>query len=204
MSEPTSYERFNERYATGAVPWDDELPPPEVIALLADLPAGRGLDLGCGYGRAAIYLAKHDWVVDGVDFVPSAIVEAERRAAEAGVAKRINFHVGSVTELDFLNHGYDFALDVGCLHNFDVAQQEAYRNQLQRLLKPGAWYLLFAHLVNGQGIQSDEQPRAKLDETAVRALFNRHFHLEKVEHGITKIPDAEPWTSAWFWFRRKE
>ncbi|MEM7116868.1 MAG: class I SAM-dependent methyltransferase [Chloroflexota bacterium] len=195
-----SYQRFVERYKTDEVPWDDVLPPPEAIELLADLPPGRGLDLGCGYGRASIYLAQLGWTTDGIDFVPSAIAEANRRAAEAQVAERIRFHVGSVTELDFLEAGYDFALDVGCLHNFDEPQRIAYEAHLRRLLKPEAWYLLFAHMAD----LAAEQPRAKVDETAVRALFADYFTLERIERGVTEIPDMAPWRSAWFWFRRKK
>ena len=45
-----TYERMARRYTDGDVPWDHELPPPEVIVLLDRLPAGRALDVGCGYG----------------------------------------------------------------------------------------------------------------------------------------------------------
>lgn len=76
----SSYERFIERYETERIPWDDPLPPPEVIQLAARLPAGRALDLGCGFGRAAIYLAQQGWSADGIDFVAQAIDEAQRRA----------------------------------------------------------------------------------------------------------------------------
>lgn len=203
MSEQTSYERFVERYEAGELPWDDELPPPEAIALLGKLPAGRGLDLGCGYGRAALYMARHGWTADGVDFVPSAIAEAERRAAAAQVAERVRFHVGSVTELDFLTDGYDFAIDVGCLHNFNEVQRAGYEHHLQRLLKPGAWYLLFAHVANPAAPEGAVEPNAKIDEGIIRTLFAQNFALERLEHGITKIQEMEPWTSAWFWFRRK-
>ena len=62
-----------ERYASGVIPWDDDLPPPELMALVEKQPAGRALDLGCGYGRSSIYLAQHEWEVDGLDFVPQAV-----------------------------------------------------------------------------------------------------------------------------------
>lgn len=86
-----SLARFTERYTNGQVPWDDSLPPPEVQALVATLPPGRALDLGCGYGRTAIYLAQHGWQVDAIDFVPQAIAEAEKRAMAAGVAPKFSF-----------------------------------------------------------------------------------------------------------------
>ncbi|HEY3611941.1 MAG TPA: class I SAM-dependent methyltransferase [Pseudonocardiaceae bacterium] len=46
------------------------------------LPPGRALDLGCGSGRHAIYLARNGWEVTGVDLVRDA-VESARQKAEA-------------------------------------------------------------------------------------------------------------------------
>ncbi|MCA9932850.1 MAG: methyltransferase domain-containing protein, partial [Anaerolineales bacterium] len=77
------YDRLRERYELGQVPWDHELPPPEVVAELEQMLPGRALDLGCGYGRASVYMAQHNWQVDGVDFIDLALQEAARRAAEA-------------------------------------------------------------------------------------------------------------------------
>jgi cyclopropane fatty-acyl-phospholipid synthase-like methyltransferase len=139
------YERLKEMYAAGPVPWDHTDPPPEVLALIPTLPPGRALDLGCGLGRASIFMARHGWQVDGVDFVPQAIAGAKQRASQAGVTGA-SFHTGSVTDLSFLDGPYDFALDVGCAHNFPANELRHYHQALKRLLKTGAIYLLFAHL----------------------------------------------------------
>src|SRR5271154_1361182 len=45
---------------------------------------GRALDLGCGPGRNALYLASHGFEVDAVDLSPVAIAWAQDRAHEAG------------------------------------------------------------------------------------------------------------------------
>ena len=49
------------------------------------LPPGRALDVGCGTGRDACYLAGRGWQVTGVDIVAAAIGRARRRAAASGV-----------------------------------------------------------------------------------------------------------------------
>jgi len=200
MSEQTRYERFVERYASGQAPWDDPLPPPEVMALAAELAPGRALDLGCGYGRSAIYLAQHGWRADGVDFVPQAIAGAQARAAEAGVADRARFYVSSATDLSFLRGPYDLALDIGCAHSFDLDGLSAYHAELLRLLRPGALYVLFAHLRAPEAAGEDAQ-RWILEQT-IYDLFRMGFSLERVEHGQTQVQDNPPWPSAWFWFRR--
>ncbi len=197
-----SYETFSERYQTGQVPWDHELPPPEVIDLLETLPTGRALDLGCGYGRSGIYLAQKGWQSDGVDFVPEAIGEANRRATEAGVATQVQFHVGSVAEMGFLENGrYNFAIDIGCMHSLNDAQLIAYRDELLRLLAPNAIYILFVHLHNEQ--PTDEEKPRGIAEATIQTLFSPRFTLTKVEHGETQIENKPVWRSAWFWWQRQ-
>lgn len=193
-----SLERFTERYTNGQVPWDDTLPPPEVQALVAPLPPGRALDLGCGYGRTSIYLAQHGWQVDAVDFVPQAIAEANRRATAAGALARIQFHVGSVADLHFVDGPYDLAIDVGCMHSLSAEMQASYRDGLLRLLRPGAAYLLFARLRNPTDDPADGP--SGLDEVALRALF-APFTLQKVTLGVTEGEDYS-WRSGWFWYVR--
>ena len=195
-----SLDRFTERYNNGQIPWDDVLPPPEVQALVAQLPPGRALDLGCGYGRTSIYLAQNGWQVDGVDFVPQAIDEAKRRAAAAGAAEKTRFHVGSVADLHFLAGPYDLAIDIGCMHALNPAMQQNYHDGLLRLLRPGATYLLFARLHEIEEAESEEERFSGLGDDEVLALF-ADFKLENSEFGETAGSDYS-WRSGWFWFRR--
>ena len=193
------HERMEEMYKEGSVPWDEVYPPPEVMELAEKLPVGRALDLGSGLGRAAIYLGRLGWQVDGVDFVEKAVVEAQSRANQAWVGKQVAFHLAPATNLDFLQRSYDFALDVGCAHGFSDEELKAYHQELKRLLMPGAHYLLFAHL-NEEDSNLEEQNW--LDENTLKTIFSDGFILEKEELGKTQVKDQEPWRSAWFWFKR--
>lgn len=199
----TAYETFLERYESGRIPWNHELPPPEVMALVAELPPGRGLDLGCGYGRSALYLAQKGWQADGVDFIEQAIVEARTRAERAGLAEQVQYHVGSVAEMGFLTAVYTLAIDVGCMHSLTQEQQVGYRDELLRLLTPHAIYILFAHLRAEEDEIVEDKPRG-ITENEIMALFAPGFVLERVEFGWTQVEDKPPWQSGWFWWRRKE
>lgn len=202
MHEEERRAKFQERYEQGEVPWDSELPPPEIIELVDRLPPGRALDLGCGYGRTALYLAQQGWTADGVDFVPQAITGARQRAEAAGVSARTRFFVHSVANLDFLTGPYDLAADVGCMHALLETEQSAYRSELLRLLRPGAYYILFARLQDPAAVSDDEEGPRGIAEETIYQLFREGFELERVEHGRTEVEDRDAWRSAWFWFRR--
>ena len=157
--------------------------------------------MGCGYGRSALHLGQQGWQADGVDFVEAAIVEARNRAKEAGLSARVQFHIGSVAELSFLSPPYDLAIDVGCMHSLTQEQQQGYRNELVRLLRPGAIYLLFAHL-RAEDIDDEEDKPRGIPENAIKQLFLDEFSLERVEYGWTQVEDKLPWQSGWFWWQR--
>jgi SAM-dependent methyltransferase len=200
-SKPGLYELMLERYESGETPWDSGTIPPELHDQADKMQPGRALDLGCGYGRASIFLAKLGWRVEAIDFVPLAIAEAKDRATAAGVSSQINFHLGSVGDLSFLHGKFDFALDIGCMHNLPESELPGYRNGLLRLLRQGAIYLLFFRLRR----ETDEEAGEirGVSEEAINALFREGFELERAEYGVSQVEDHPAWASAWFWLRRQ-
>jgi 2-polyprenyl-3-methyl-5-hydroxy-6-metoxy-1,4-benzoquinol methylase len=104
-------------YRIGFAPWDQDHIPAELATLVEGstaLAPGRALDLGCGTGTQAVYLAKHGWQVTGVDAVERALAQARRRAEAAGV--NVRWMDGDVTQLTSLGLGDGFNLlhDRGC------------------------------------------------------------------------------------------
>lgn len=75
---------WDERYAASDMVWSatpNQFLPPEV----EDLAPGTALDLGCGEGRNAIWLAERGWTVTGVDYSRVGVDKSARLAAERGV-----------------------------------------------------------------------------------------------------------------------
>lgn len=181
-------------YLLGRVPWDTEVTPPEVVERIEgekDPPPGRALDLGCGTGTNAIYLAQHGWQSVGVDFSAIAIWRARRKARRAGVDCR--FHQADVTDLSFLEQPFDLALDIGCLHSLQPEGRERYAAGVTRLTRPGGLYMLYAFLPGRGG--SSVSGVAPQD---VRQLFP-DFAVERQEGD--EDPTGPP--SAWYWLRHK-
>ncbi len=76
---------WNARYDTSELIWKgdpNQFLPPEV----ADLTPGTAVDLACGEGRNAVWLAKQGWTVTGVDFSDVGVEKGRKLAADNGVA----------------------------------------------------------------------------------------------------------------------
>ena len=74
---------WNDSYASGEpLPWDTGTPDPMLVELIEAraITLGRALDVGCGSGTNAIYLAEHGFEVVGVDISPVAIENARAKA----------------------------------------------------------------------------------------------------------------------------
>jgi 2-polyprenyl-3-methyl-5-hydroxy-6-metoxy-1,4-benzoquinol methylase len=77
-------ERWNEKWRERGADARAE-PNRFLVEDVSDLPAGRALDLACGAGRNAIWLAERGWRVTGVDYAEVGLEEARRRARERDV-----------------------------------------------------------------------------------------------------------------------
>ncbi len=76
---------WDRRYGGSELIWTAE-PNRFLSAEAADLAGGRALDLACGEGRNAVWLAERGWRVTGVDFSQVGLDKAQRLAEERGVA----------------------------------------------------------------------------------------------------------------------
>ena len=187
----TNWWAFLWRYRRGRTPWDTGVTPPEVMAFLSQATAGRALDLGCGTGTNAITLSKKGWQVTGIDFAAQAIAKARRKAAEAHLS--IDFRIGDVSDLSTISGPFDFALDIGCLHSLNAARHADYAKGLQRLVRPGGTYMLYAWLP-----REWKGRRRGISSEAVYALFGDQF-----DNHQTVLGEEGGAPTAWYWFTRK-
>jgi len=124
------------------IPWNIETPPQLLVELVdsGKIQPCKAIDLGCGLGNTAIYLAGRGFDVTGVDFSPTAIKIAKENARKKNV--RCRFFVGDVLDiLAKFNQSWDFAYDWGLLHHTFPQKRQKYLKNVRRLLNPKGKYL---------------------------------------------------------------
>lgn len=170
-------------------PWDSGITPPELYDFIAAHPAGRAIDIGCGTGTNVITLAQNGWQVTGVDFIPKAIRAAKRKIKAANVHAEVQ--VGDVTHLTRIQGPFDLALDMGCFHGVD--DQSKYLDELNRLLAPGGYWLMYGFFKPDARLAGPGLDAAALDLIQVRgfSLLTRKDGFDKRER-----------SSAWFLFQK--
>ncbi|HET7666880.1 MAG TPA: class I SAM-dependent methyltransferase [Mycobacterium sp.] len=154
---------FKTFYRLGFVPWDGHplaKSLQNVIEGDGALAPGTALDLGCGTGDSSIYLAKHGWLVTGIDFVAKAVEKAQAKARASEVT--VNFVRADVTRLstEGIGSNFDLIVDNGCLHGMSAEDRDAYVREVTAVAAPGARLLLVEFVTGASygvpGIDPDE------------------------------------------------
>ena len=148
-------QEWDERYATTDLIWGAG-PNRFLVAEVDGLPPGRALDLGCGEGRNAIWLAQRGWQVSGVDFSEAGLDKARHLAVERGVEV-------TWVRADLLDYQPDhgaFDLVIVMYIQLHAAQLAAVMNRASAALAPGGTLLVVGHdLLNlSQGYGGPQKP----------------------------------------------
>lgn len=165
-------ERFQAAYGAGTPPWDIGRPQPAIVRLAeAGGIVGDVLDVGCGTGENALFLAGRGHRVMGVDAVPAAIARAQAKAAERGLVA--GFRVADALNLRAIHRRFETAIDVGLFHVFTDEQRKPYRDSLCEVLSSGSTLHILCF--------SDEEPPGagprRVTEYEIRSTFRGVFAL---------------------------
>jgi 2-polyprenyl-3-methyl-5-hydroxy-6-metoxy-1,4-benzoquinol methylase len=172
---PASF--FAEVYDRGTPPWDIGRHQP-VFERLADAGEIRGpvLDVGCGTGENALFLAARGYEVVGVDAVELAVHAARRKATRR--ATSVEFLIGDALALGALGLAFATVIDSGLFHTFDDDERSRFVDSLAAVLQPrGCYFMLcFSELETREG-----GPR-RVTQAEVRAVFDQPpFHVLGIE-----------------------
>ncbi|NEC66112.1 FAD-dependent oxidoreductase [Streptomyces sp. SID9727] len=139
---PSDAEMWDNRYRESHRIWSGK-PNHVLVREAEDLAPGRALDLGCGEGADAVWLAGRGWHVTATDISRVALARAAEHAAEAGVADRVDwqFHDLGAT---FPEGAYDL-VSAHFLHSMGDLPRERILHRAARAVAPGGVLLIVGH-----------------------------------------------------------
>jgi SAM-dependent methyltransferase len=135
---------WDSRYAENDRIWSGK-PNEALVAEVAALRPGRVLDLGCGEGADAVWLAKQGWEVTAVDISSVALGRAAAHATEAGVRVRFEHHD---LEKSFPTGSYDL-VTAQFLHFWEDFNREKILRTAAEHVAPGGTLLIEGHMDHG-------------------------------------------------------
>lgn len=184
---------WDERYAATDLLWTAE-PNRFLVAEVADLPPGRALDLACGEGRHAVWLAGRGWEVTAVDFSRVALDKARRLAGARGV--EVDWLLADVTSHTPAPGAHDLAV-VLYLH-LPAEPMAAVLRGAGDAVAPGGTLLVVGHdatnPTDGYGGPSD--PSVLYGPADVVAALPDRLVVDKAERVRRPVATADGTSSA--------
>lgn len=188
---------WNERYASGEpLPWDTGMADPQLVRMIEAraIAPGRTLEIGCGTGTNAIYLAQHGFDVLGVDISEVAVDKARSKAQ--GLCR---FDVVDFLAAAPAGGPFEFVFDRGCFHVFDDEGDRARfaKRVAAELVEHGVWLSLIG---STEGAPRDEGPPRRSAREVMNAI---EPSLEIVQLLATEFTVYEEPLKSWLCLSRK-
>jgi SAM-dependent methyltransferase len=186
VGDPAVRAEWDARYADLERLWSGQ-PNGALVAEVAGLTPGRVLDVGCGEGADAVWLARGGWDVTALEVSGVALERAARHARDAGVAIRW-VHAG-LAEAMLPPRSFDLvsAQYPALLRTPDAAAERA----LLAAVAPGGVLLLVHHAgMDTQPVRDDLDPSDYVWPTMVAALLDDDWEVEVDEQRRRLVPDG--------------
>jgi ubiquinone/menaquinone biosynthesis C-methylase UbiE len=146
--------------------WDRDDVSPELRAFVdrgGFAPGATAVDIGCGTGADACWLAAQGFSTVGLDVSAVALEAAAARSRELGVA--VEWLRGDACELPFADQAIDLVADGSCAHHFTRSEWTAFAAEVARVLRPGGTLFL-------RGVSDRHRPTNCLSESLVAEHFD--------------------------------
>jgi len=186
---------FDLWYRFGKPPWIIDQAQPDLIAA-AEKGEVRGptvLDIGCGDGGNAIYLASHGFDVTGVDVSSKAIRIAKQKASEAEVD--VTFMTLDALEIETLDKRYDTIIDIGLFHNLK-GDSERYVRALSDVCVSNGQLLMmcFSDQAGEYSVYPHIYPKP-MSQDEIRVSFSEGWRIEWFRLGGIQSNISENYSS---------
>lgn len=169
-------DEFDEAYIE-TPPWDIGRPQPDVRSLFEERSFGESaIDVGCGTGENALFLATQGYSVLGIDSARRAIEQARTKARNRSVENRVHFAVRDALTLDALTETFNVALDCGLFHVFDDENRRTYIEALEHVIAPDGYAIVLCF--------SDREPGEwgprRISTEEIHAAFENGWTVEEI------------------------
>lgn len=187
IGDPSVQARWDARYAEREQLWSGQ-PNGALVTEIAGLTPGRVLDVGCGEGADAVWLARQGWDVTALEVSGVALERAALHARDAGVTVRW-VHAG-LAEAQLAPASFDLvsAQYPALLRTPDAAAERA----LLDAVAPGGVLLLVHHAGMDTHVPEDNSfdPADYVWPTMVAALLDDDWRLEVDEERPRPVPEG--------------
>jgi SAM-dependent methyltransferase len=165
---------WDRQYRRAQLPWEPGRPSTELRRVLAawHVRPCPAIELGCGTGRNAVWLAEQGFEVLGVDVSPLAVQRAREHRTIPGTP--VHFLAADLLDWWKLGGPYGFVFDRGCYAAVRTFDRDGYLRTLEQVLQRGALGLL---LMGNAGEPEDEDGPPVLVEADVREDFEAQFEV---------------------------
>ena len=171
---PLTRATFAGMYATPQAPGDIGRPQQAFVDIGSEI-GGRVIDIGCGTGELALWLAERGCTVTGVDFLEHPLEVARQKAAARGLTA--TFLAMDAQAVGELPERFDAVTDCGLFHTFDETGRQAYVAALAKLLEPGS----HVYLLCFSDAEPGEHGPRRISEAALRAAFADGFEMKRLK-----------------------
>jgi 2-polyprenyl-3-methyl-5-hydroxy-6-metoxy-1,4-benzoquinol methylase len=184
---------WNERYAASPQVWSGS-PNAVVVDLASGLEPGRALDVGCGEGADALWLAERGWRVLGVDVSDIAIDRATTEArSRAELVGSVEFIQGDLLEWSPPQHAFD--LVIALFVHAAPAEREVIYRRLADSVAPSGTVLIVGHARSDATAGVRRPPAELLFEEADLAAFASGFGEVETSRRAREVPGPDPDTT---------
>lgn len=188
--KPVEIDEIYRKMPLDRIPWNSEAPPDALVELVRSgmVRPCRAIDLGCGAGNYAIWLAGQGFDVTGVDSSPTAIQIAWEKAKKKGTACR--FIVADLLgDLHEIEGRFDFGYDWELLHHIMPGDRETYARNVHTLLNPGATFFSVCFSEEDPQFGGTGKIRTTTigtvlyfsSESEIRELFSPYFAIQELK-----------------------
>jgi SAM-dependent methyltransferase len=184
MPFTNSAAEWDQRYSEAEQVWSGR-PNGALVAEVAQLTVGRALDVGCGEGADAVWLASQGWDVTALDVSQVALARAERHARDAGVTVRWVY--AGLAEAQLPEGGFDL---VSAQYPV-LARTSAHDAELSliRAVAPGGVLLVVHHVLDVEHAKARGfDPAEYVSPSSVAALLGDGWSIEVNEERQRDVP----------------